>query len=304
MSSAGRSGAKVHGTHFQGPLLGNKGVFDDLPLGAIDNARSPYKIYYEDFQEDAVDAQLETQGWTVTAINTPTAASEVVLGANRALLLDPGSKVDSGSEIQFNIPATAASVSGTHRVIPEIIQTATLFDNQEIFFQVRMGTASNLATANDGKWLLGYFVNDTDLLSSTTGLPTVDAGGGFGFHKGETGAVTALSTEAAITAAGTALSPAVTELALVTNDVLEWHTYAARCRVIDASAGTGQTDFWYDGVYSGSLATVPFDATDTSSFTIAYLNGPVQIQDYHIDYILTGITRPGLTWPYTDGTIY
>ena len=74
--------------------------------------------------------------------------------------------------------------------------------------------------------------------------------------------------------------------------------------MIDASAGTGFADFWYDGVHSLRLATVPFDATDTLAFTFAYANGPVQIQDFQIDYILTGITRPGLTWPYDDGTIY
>jgi len=304
MSLAGRSGARASGSHFQGPILGNKGVFDDLPLGAVDNARSPYKVYYEDFAEQAADAQVETMGFTVTAINTPTAATETILGANRALLINPGTKADSGSELQFNIPSTAASLGSTFKILPEFVQTATLMDNQEIFFQVRMATQSDSATDNDAKWLLGFFVNDTTLMNSASGVPSVAAGGGFGFHKGELGAVTAVSTEAAITAAGTALSPARTEVALGAANTNVWHTYAARCRVIDASAGTGQTDFWYDGVYSGSLSTVPFDATDTSSFTIGVLNGPAQVADLHIDYILTGITRPGLTWPYTDGTIY
>lgn len=203
---SGRSGARVSGTHFQGPLLSNKGVFDQLPIGAIDNARSPYKIYYEDFAEQAADAQIETMGFTVTAINSPTSATEVITGAQRALLVNPGSKVDSGSELQFNIPSTAASLGSTFKIMPEFTQTTTLMDNQEIFFQVRMGTASDSATANDSKYLLGFFVDDTALMAEATGLPTVAAGGGFGFHKGETGAVTLLSTEAAITAAGTACS--------------------------------------------------------------------------------------------------
>lgn len=299
---SGRSGARVSGTHFQGPLLSNKGVFDQLPIGAIDNARSPYKIYYEDFAEQAADAQIETMGFTVTPINSPTSAAEAITGAQRALLVDPGSKADSGSELQFNIPSTAASLGSTFKIMPEFVQTATLMDNQEIFFQVRMGTASDSATDNDCKYLLGFFVNDTTLMASATGLPTVAAGGGFGFHKGELGAVTLLSTEAAITAAGTACSPAVSEVALGATATYVWHTYAARCRVIDADAGTGMTDFWYDNVHVGSLATVPFDATDTHSFTFGAINGPAQDADFQLDYILTGITRPGLSWPYTSGT--
>jgi len=300
-SRSGPTGAR--GSHWKNPLLVSSGPLDDVPRGTVDNALGVYKIYYEDFDEVVLDGQVETMGWTVTAKNTPTAASEVVLGADRALFLNPGSKADSGSELQFNIPGTAASTSNMHRVCPEIVDTATLFDGQEIFFQTRIGSVSDSATDNDSKYIIGFFVNDTDLLTDATGVPSVAAGGGFGFVKSELGAVTAVSTEAAITAAGTALVPAVSELAM-TVTVPNWHTYAARCRIIDASAGTGVTDFWYDGIHRLRLSTVPHDATDTGSFTIGLLNGPAQIADMHIDYILTGITRPGLTWPYTDGTIY
>jgi hypothetical protein len=269
----------------------------------VDNALSPYKVYYEDFAEQAADAQIETMGFTVTDINTPTSPQETITGANRALFLNPGSKVDSGIELQFNIPSTGASLGSTFKILPEFLQTDTLMDGQEIFFQTRIGSVSNSAADNDSKYLLGFFVNDATLLGHLTGLPTVAAGGGFGFFKGEDGAVTCVSTNAAITAAGTAMVPAVSELVMTVN-VPNWHTYAARCRVIDASAGTGVTDFWYDNIHRLRLATIPFDATDTHSFTMALLNGPTQIADWHVDYVLTGWTRPGLTWPYTNGVIY
>jgi len=300
-----RSGATgVSGTHFEGPLLASKGPLEDAPLGIIDRARSPYKVWYEDFSEQSADAQIETMGFTVTAINTPTAATEVILGADRGLFINPGSKADSGSELQFNIPSTAASLGSTFKIIPEIVSTATLMDNQEIFFQVRMATRSDSATDNDCKWILGWFTNDTTLMNSGTGVPSVAAGGGFGFVKAEAGGVTAVSTSDAITAAGTALSPARTEVALGATATDVWHTYAARMRVIDASAKTGVTDFWYDGKHALTLGTVSMDSTETYAFTVGVHNGPAQIADLTIDYILTGITRPGLTWPYTDGTIY
>jgi hypothetical protein len=208
--------------------------------------------------------------------------------------------------MQFDIPGTAASVSSTHNVIPDLdlnVAGATYMDGKEMFFQVRMGTASASATLNDCKYLMGFFEKKAVILTVAGGLPAVDAGGGFGFHKGEAGAVTALSTNAAITAAGRALVPAVSELA-DTITVVNWHTYAARCRIIDASAGTGITDFWYDGVHRGRIEnTQPFDSTEEYAFVFAAANATIAT-DFHIDYILTGITRPGLTWPYTDGTIY
>jgi len=300
-----RNGVRaVSGTHFQGPLLARQGPFEDAPLGMVDRANAPYKVWYEDFSEQSADAQIETMGFTVTAINTPTAATEVILGADRALLINPGSKADSGSELQFNIPSTAASLGSTFRIIPEIVSTTTLMDNQEIFFQVRMATQCDSATANDSKWILGWFVNDTSLLNSGTGVPSVADGGGFGFVKAEAGGVTGVCQSTAITAAGTALVPARTELALGAANTNVWHTYAARLRVIDASALTGVCDFWYDGKHALTISGATMDSTDTYSFTLGVLNGPAQIVDVYVDYILTGITRPGLTWPYTDGTVY
>jgi len=300
-SRSGKTGVK--GSHWEGQLMDSRGPLEDVPKAMTDRANSPYKVWYEDFAEQAADAQIETMGFKVTDINTPTSPTETILPENRALFLNPGSKVDSGIELQFNIPSTAASLGSTFKIMGEFLQTTTLMDGQEIFFQTRIGSVSNSATDNDSKYIIGFFQNDASLLASATGVPSVVAGGGFGFHKGELGAVTCLSTNAAITAAGTACVPAVSELAMTVN-VPNWHVYAARCRVIDADAGTGVTDFWYDNVHRLRLTTIPFDATDTHSFSIGLLNGPTQIADMHIDYILTGITRPGLTWPYTNGVIY
>ena len=303
MSLHNRSGPTgARGSHWKNPLMVSGGPLDDVPHAVVDNALSPYKVYYEDFREQLVDGQLDTMGWTYADLGGAGALQTVA--SEHALVFDCLTSNDQGGELQFDIPSTAASLGSTHNIIPEMTSSTTLMDGREIFFQVRMGTVPSSATDNDGKYLFGIFTKDTTVLDASTGLPLVDAGGGFGFHKGELGAVTALSTNAAITAAGQALVPAVSELAM-TVSVPNWHTYAARCRIIDASAGTGITDFWYDGVHRGRIEnTQPFDSTEVYSFTFAACNGPAQDTDLHIDYILTGITRPGLTWPYTNGVIY
>jgi hypothetical protein len=242
-------------------------------------------------------------GWQQNDIGSASGASELVIGADLGLHVNPGTAADEGTQLQFKIPSTAASLGSTHRVLPEFISTATLMDNREIFFQVRLGEVATTAASNNNKWMLGIMTDDDAWLNATSGVPAIAAGGGFGFHKGEAGAITGVSTEAAITAAGTAMSPAVNHLALDADATIEWHTYGARCRVIDADAGTGQTDFWVDGTHRLTLTTVPFDSTEVYSFGVAVANGPatVNVTDLYLDYILTGISRPGLTWPYNTG---
>ena len=304
MGSTRLGGRGVQGVHYKGPILAREGPLEDCPLSVVDGIRSPYKVWYEDFREDKLDAEMALSGWTSTDLGG--GAATVVTGIDGSLMcvIDLTVTADDGISLQYNIVNAAAATGSGHKILPEFTTAATTFDNREIFFQVRMATNSDSATDNDVKYLLGFFLTDTTILSATTGLPTVAAGGGFGFHKAELGAVTCLSTEAAITAAGTAMVPAVSELVQTPVSTDVWHTYAARVRGIDASAGTGQCDFWYDGVHRLTLETIPFDATDEYAFTIAAINGPNQIADIKIDYILTGATRPGLSYPYTDGTIY
>ncbi len=300
-SRSGKTGAK--GSHWQNPLMVSGGPLDDVPRAVVDNAVSPYKVYYEDFKEQfAQHAEMTDAGWKVDDLGGAN-SSTIIMGSKHALEIDCTDTDDDGIQIQFNIPHASDALVSTHQIIPEFVSTTTAMDGREMFFQVRMATDSSSAVLNDCKYLMGIFEENTAILTVAGGLPAVDAGGGFGFHKGEGGAVTALSTNAAITTAGTALVPAVSELADTANQ-FNWHTYAARCRIIDASAGTGVTDFWYDGVHRGRISgTQPFDSTETYSFTFAAANA-TEDTDFQIDYILTGITRPGLTFPYTNGVIY
>jgi hypothetical protein len=303
-SRSGATGAK--GTHYQNPLMVSGGPLDDCPRGIVDGIASPYKIWYEDFREPKVNGEFELSGWTVTDTGGGSPTEVVGIDGSLCATLDLSATADDGVELQFDNPPDATADGDGHQVIPEITSSATLMDGKEIFFQVRMATNSDSAATNDVKYLLGIFVKDTALLSTTTGLPTVGDHGGFGFHKAEAGAVTCVSSVSTITTAGTAMAPAVSELADTANTD-NWHTYAARLRLIDASAGTGVCDFWYDNIHRLRLSTTTMDDVGVYSFSIAACNGPAapgSLADIKIDYVLTGITRPGLTWPYTDGVIY
>ena len=62
--SLSRNGNKAGGSHSAGPLYGRDGFFEDLPLGIVDQARSPYKVYYEDFKEGmAAHTEMTDAGW-------------------------------------------------------------------------------------------------------------------------------------------------------------------------------------------------------------------------------------------------
>ena len=294
----------VRGSHWKNPLLVSGGPLDDSPRGPADLAHSAYQIHYESFNESFVDGGFVGAGWTLTDINSATTPTEVVDPETGYLLLNPGTKDDSGSAVQkILLPSQGTFVVPSHDVLGPITATATLMDGREIFFQTRVGVMS-ATTAWDAKALIGWYITDTTLLATAGGLPTVGAGGGFGFHIGEDGIISTHCTDAAITTAGTASTK---DVSTVVANTVTWFTLGARMRVIDASAGTGFCDFFIDGNHVNRIGdTMCMDTNaEEFSYTMSIVNGDnTNDHDLVVDYILTGITRPGLTWPYDDGTIY
>lgn len=300
---------RVRGAHHEGPILGSdrsiKGLFEDVPLASIDQLRSPYQVYIEDFRHALVDGDLAGAGWTYTNINTATSPTEVVDPETGYLLLNPGTKDDSGSQFQkILLPSQTTYTVPAHDVLGPITSTATLMDGREIFWYARVGFMVATGTTWDGKALIGWYTTDTSLLATAGGLPTVAAGGGFGFHVGEDGIISYNCSPDAITTAGTATSSDISTL--TTAATPEWYTLGARMRVVDASASTGRADFYVNGALVGTITdTTCMDSTEEFAFSIAILNGDNSIaHDLVVDHIVTGITRPGLTYPYTDGTNY
>jgi hypothetical protein len=299
----------VQGSHYQGPILGSnragRGLFSDAPLGIVDKARSPFKIYDEHFTTDAADGDLALRGATVTAINTPTAATEVVTSETGFLLINPGSKADSGTEVQFDVVAngTAANDVAPWNLPPLITSTATLMDAREMFFYSRLALTSD-STAFDGHFIFGWFVKDTSLMTNTTGVPSVATGGGFGFHMSEDGILRRLGSEDAITANGTAVGNGKYDLDSVTAAADNWLTLGARARWVDASAATGQIDYYVNGaLVATQVDSLPMDSTETFALTAGIHNGPANVVDLKMDNLIFGISRPGLSYPYDASSV-
>lgn len=281
------------GTHHKGPILvGNKDPFEGCPIDLVSHARSDFKVYSERFTTQFADGALSAAGVgaTSTAIVTPTAATEVVTGANQYLLINPGTKADSGTGIQFNAPATAMNVANAMQSIGPITSTATLMDGKEIAYETRVGVMSD-TTAWDGKTIFGWIVTDTALMTPGTGVASIGTGGGIGFHIGETGVVSYF-TQA--TTVYNAVATSINVLALETAATLEWHTLGFRARWVDASAGTGSIRFFVDGDEIAEVVDdMPMQSTQVYSVSIEVLNGPARDSDVAIDYINTAITGTG-----------
>lgn len=287
------------GAHFQGPILGSDkagaGLYEDLPLGVVDAVRSPFKVYVENFDTIIADATAFAElGATVTAVGA-VAANTLANTAGLRLAINPGTAADTGYEIQFNTASSQATyVNNRFRVLPLIAAgSGSMPAGREIVFFARAGFVSN-ATSWDGKALLGWFVDDTALLSPTTGLPTVAAGGGVGFHIGEDGVISYVCNDAAITAAGTT----ITSLGTLTANSNKWLDFGFRMKVTEFSSQTGNVDFYFGP--AGSIqkvastrqsGTLPITNATNYSTSIACLNGPTNLSDLSIESLITAQTK-------------
>jgi hypothetical protein len=306
------SNKNISGTHFQGPVLGSNksygGLFVDVPAAAVEAVRSPYQINLEDFNSPIADGDLAASGWTLTAVTSGTGATEVVDAETGYLLLHPGSVDDAGPNIAYNAaPSATTTASPPLNMLGEIDSTATLMDARELFFQYRVGFSTESATGVwQGKAMFGWLTDSTACMAPGTGVPTLKAEGGIGFHIGEDGVLGVFSQTATLTAAPTVTTGTnvLTDLATVAAaDTFVWYTLGFRTRWVDASAGTGVTDFYVNGRKTNTITDgLPMDGTGTYATTFEVLNGPAGLEcDMAIDYIVSGITRPGLTYPYSTG---
>lgn len=316
------------GSRFTSPLLGDNdaggGIYENV--GGSSVLRSPYKTWLETFDSTLLAGDLTLSGATVTDIASATSPDEIVAlnGAANYLIINPGTSVDDGTEIQFDISAngTAANDVRPLKILGPITSTTTLMDGKEIFFQTRIGiqTDATLGAGMDGHIMIGWITKDTSLMAPTTGVPTVVAGGGFGFHingdpggtsAGATAYITPFSTEDGITAdptrnTGVVVPDVIADLTRVgVASQYYWYTLGAKMRVVDADALTGVTDFYINGRLVDSIAdSICMDSTEVFQFTIGVHNGPVDTIDLAVEYIFTGITRAGLTYPYdTDADV-
>ena len=300
--------SRTSGTHFQGPLLGSsesvKGLFDDVSLATSDLVRSPYQIMVEDFDYPFVDGLLVTSGFTTTDIGTAGTPTEVVDAETGYLLLNPGDGDDDGTQSAYNIPPAGLTTANPEfNLLGPIDSTATLMDNREMIMYFRVGFSSETVVWQ-GKACFGWIEStDIALMDPATGDLTIQAGGGTGFHVAEDGTLGVFSTNAAVTSSTDTGVNVLTDIAAVTAGDFVWYTLGFRTRWLDASAGTGFTDFYVNGNKSVRITdTMPMDSTEAYAITFEYLNGPAGFNmDMAVDYVVSGLTRPGLTFPYSTG---
>ena len=300
------SNRNIKGTHFQGPILGNDsargGLFRDVPSTAVEASRSPYKVIVEDFPNQIADGDLAAGGAVVTAINTPTAATEVVTGAAPYLLINAGTKADSGSEVQFvAVNSGATTATANIKTIGPITSTTTLMDNKELFWEARVGFSA-VSDIWDGKCVIGWVTTDTTLVDAA-GVLSIATGGGAGFHVAELGALSYFSSQAAVTTAtDSGINIKTDILANALSGGLNWYTLGCRIHITDASASTGYTEFYINGKKTATIVdSTPMASTQVYGMTFSCSNGGAQVNDLAVDHMTTGITRAGLTYPYSTG---
>ena len=171
-----------------------------------------------------------------------------------------------------------------------------------MIMKFRVGFSSETTTWG-AKACFGWITTDTALMTAATGVLDIAAGGGTGFHVGEDGTLGVFSTNAAVTSSTDTGVNVLTDIAAVTAGDFVWYTLGFRTRWLDASAGTGFTDFYVNGNKSVRITdTMPMDSTEAYAITFEYLNGPAGFNmDMAVDYVVSGLTRPGLPFPYSTG---
>tara|TARA_B100000586_G_scaffold270186_1_gene252468 strand:+ start:8788 stop:9612 length:825 start_codon:yes stop_codon:yes gene_type:complete len=272
-------------------------------LGTVDAVRSPYQLQVEDFDYPVADGKLAGSGWTLTDIGSASSPSEVVDAATGYLLLNPGAGDDDGTQIAYNAAPTGTTTAEPQlKLLGPITSTATLMDNREMIMYFRVGFSSETTTWG-AKACFGWITTDTSFMAPATGALTIAAGGGTGFHVAEDGTLGVFSTNAAVTSSTDTGVNVLTDIAGVTAGDFVWYTLGFRTRWIDASAGTGSTDFYVNGRKSATITdTMPMDSTEAYSIAFEYLNGAAGFNmDMAVDYVVSGLTRPGLTFPYSTG---
>lgn len=273
------------------------GLFQGVGAEKFSSTRSPLNSYIEEFGYTIADiAQMELIGWTETAINTPTSATISAVKNNGYLAVNPGTKADSGSSLQANAAPGGTRTAPVTQILGPLVSSTTLMDSRELIWAARVGFLSG-ATTWDGKVAIGWIVTDTALMTNTTGVLALATGGGFGFRISELGSIdrfhqaTTAATDANAVATGQFVGNNGLD-ATVTADTINWFNLGCRASWVDASAGTGKIDYYINDVLVDTQVNeLPMQSTQTYSFSLEVLNGPVTDSDVYVDWIVTGVTN-------------
>jgi len=281
------------GIHWKGPLLGSDeaGPFEDIATSVWSDNSSRFKTYVEDFDSVMADGELAARGVTVSDINTATSPTEVVTKETGYLLINPGTKADSGTHTQA-VAAASSTIHPEFQTIGPIVSTATLMDSREMAFETRIGVQSD-TTVWDGKVILGWLASDASPMG-TDGIPSLTTGGGIGFHFHSDGVLRYFARQTALTAVAHMTDTVIDITTLTTAAVFQWYKLGFRAKWADASAGTGAVSFFVNDRKVGEITTdLPMASTQTYGVAFGVLNGAARVSDLAVDYVITAITGPG-----------
>ena len=276
-------------------ILGKR--FEDFPVTALD-PRAPWAFTCLDFgKTNCVNATaFATLGWTVTDINTATSPTLVADSGNGYLLVNPGSKADSGYGLQANVANVVSRDVMRFMATPNVTMNA----GREIVWGIRMGLQNTSASTWDSKWFVGLSLTDTALMTGSTGAldGVTDC---IGFHCGEDGVIKLVAYEATPgteTLTMTGYTPATLGGGTISTTLAydDFHDFVFYAKW-NAAAGTTGTDIveaYIDGKYIGRITgtTILPDLTTISLYnTIEAINGPAEDMDMGVVAIWNGTKR-------------
>lgn len=294
------------GTHWAGPLLGSDktggGIFDDVPFKEWSELRSRWKLRLEDFDEDMASIAVANQiGWTETAVGVAAGRTMVVDKENGFLNVDADTVANEGTNAQLlGTPSQVTYTNTNHKSIGPITSTTTLMANRSLLFECRINFLQAVGTAWTNKLVIGWMTTDTALMGAVGGslIGTIATGGGLFFHIMPAGVVSFGTQKAAFgTLAEVNTSVSVGTLS-TTYLPANWLTlgFKAVWGPDPTATNNGYTDFYINNIFRGRVAGQnPMTSTQTYAVTYELINGAAAAPqvDMAIDYILTGITRPG-----------
>lgn len=292
-----------------GDTRSDDGLLVGLPMDPISESNSNLKVYYEGFKNPVVDAggdegiaEMEDVGWAENDINTATAHVYSASKDNGYLLINAGTKADSGTQIQANVVSTADKIGDAHQTCGPITSTTTLMDGRELIFKTRIRVLIGASEPFNSKFALGWMVTDTSIMTNTTGALALGTGGGIGFHcNGDSGTAVLQTfiqnTSGAASFEDTGVSFAEGGSHDLADGVWgEWIDLGFRAKWDDADAPTGRCDWYVNGTKVRTvLNSNPMQATQAYSVSYALHNGPTAANqvDMAVDHILTAVTVLG-----------
>jgi len=267
------------GTHFKGPLLGDRfaggGLWKDAPIELV--AKSKWHIYHNDFTRAADYARFNSTAaaaatdagvsdWVATEINTPTAATTGIVndGDRGLLLVNAGTKDASGVVTQFD----GGVLGGGAYYIPVA--------NKTIIYECR----AYMLDPTAGFAAFGLGALDTSMMSSAGAI--TQAACGFQFYIPDSASLSFVTTTGGTNTTSTGLATVTTATPAV---------FGFRYTPTNVTTGTGLLEVYFNGakVLTRTSGLISTAAAMAPYFGV--INDTGNDADLYVDYVTIALER-------------